>query len=341
MAIGERFRSGGTHGVAQFLADHQHCDSGFDVRREDQPGSGKLKITCGGCGESVSYRAAEAVDLAAGTLGSVPANGDALKIPPATTSDKAPDLSRLTQPAKAGPPSRRPPATPLRDEPRRPGLPSWLPAALIGVLILGGIGLIVAGLLRSDGGTETTEPQATSEQATEAQRPAPTEQPPAATPATPEPESSGATEGGEGAASADVNLDRTRVAGIFTIGIPRGWERDETDDGAVSIHVKDSSAEVRIFYESGERPNGELAGAAAGFLADEHKGAQVSKPQVVRVDHTRAAMVHAEYGGGEEDAVVFSKGGYAFLLLCRVDRGAAERLHDEAEAIMASFDAQS
>ena len=30
----ERFRTGGARGIARFLSDHQHCDAGFDVRRD-------------------------------------------------------------------------------------------------------------------------------------------------------------------------------------------------------------------------------------------------------------------------------------------------------------------
>ena len=65
MALGERFRSGGARGIAQFLAEHQHCDAGFDVRRDEAPGSGKLTITCQGCGQTVSYNAAEVGEIGA------------------------------------------------------------------------------------------------------------------------------------------------------------------------------------------------------------------------------------------------------------------------------------
>ncbi len=66
MAPGERFQSGGARGIARFLSDHQNCNAGFDVRREDGAGTGRLSITCKGCRQAITYKAAEAGELAAG-----------------------------------------------------------------------------------------------------------------------------------------------------------------------------------------------------------------------------------------------------------------------------------
>ena len=334
MAIGERFRSGGTRGIARFLADHQHCDEGFDVRREDEPGSGKLKITCEGCGETVSYRAADAVDLAAGGLGAdLPANGGGELKAPAPKPQPQPRVH-------ATPPASSPGLSPWAPAPPRSGWrfagmrpPSWVPALLIGALIVGGLGMIVAGLSRSDDETDAA-PTTTAEQA-------PSEPAAEPAPAAETPDQQG-EQNDEGAAQqpgvAEVELDRTRVADTFAIGIPKGWERGETD-GGISIAPDGRTAEVRIFFESGERPNSGLARAAAGFLADEHEGAQISAPETIRVGGERAAMIHSTYGGGEEDAVVLSDRGFAFLLTSRVDRGASEQIEKEAAAIIASFQA--
>ncbi len=141
MAIGERFRSGGAHGIARFLAEHQRCNAGFDVRRDDQLGSGKLSITCEGCGGSVEYRAAEAGELAAGgpQTGPVPANGApvapvAAPPPPVESSAPAPPapVAPVAPPApvepSAAPPSNwgAPPsqAPPTARPVGTPGLPA-------------------------------------------------------------------------------------------------------------------------------------------------------------------------------------------------------------------------
>ncbi|MBM3666202.1 MAG: hypothetical protein FJW90_01750 [Actinobacteria bacterium] len=65
MAEGERFRSEGARGIARFLSEHQHPEAGFDVSREAGPGSGRLLITCLGCGASIACRAVDAGEMAA------------------------------------------------------------------------------------------------------------------------------------------------------------------------------------------------------------------------------------------------------------------------------------
>jgi len=119
MAPGERFRGAGSAGVAQFLASHQHCDAGFDVRRDRGPGSGGLKITCKGCGESVEYLATEAAEMASGPPiedGEIPI--DRAESPPAA------------RPMPVSAAARARPAQPDELTPRR-GLASWLPSVFI------------------------------------------------------------------------------------------------------------------------------------------------------------------------------------------------------------------
>src|SRR5688572_23437309 len=159
MALGERFRGGGTRGIARFLADHQHCDAGFDVRREDEPGSGRLRITCLGCGDTVAYRAAEAGEMAATGI-DIATNGEGrapVRVPPARPAPPARAPAPPAEPAgQAATPPPRDPETgrdapgqpPVRQGPdtRLSRLPGWVPAALIGALIAGGLAMVVIGL---------------------------------------------------------------------------------------------------------------------------------------------------------------------------------------------------
>ena len=48
-----------TSAISRFLEEHQDHEGGFDVGREPASGTGRLRIVCLGCGESVEYRAAE------------------------------------------------------------------------------------------------------------------------------------------------------------------------------------------------------------------------------------------------------------------------------------------
>jgi hypothetical protein len=132
--------------VAQFLASHQHCDVGIDVTRDQGPGSGRLKITCKGCGESVEYLAAEAAEMAGG--------------PPIENGETLANRAELT-PAPSPTPVphvRRSPDGQQGEFPPRRGLPSWLPMVLFTAVIIISIGLLVVGLMRSDSSPQDAAP---------------------------------------------------------------------------------------------------------------------------------------------------------------------------------------
>ena len=141
MAVGERFRSGGARGIARFLADHQDCDVGFDVRREAGAGTGRLSITCKGCGAGITYKAAEAGELAAGPQ--VENGGAGLAEPPPAPKEDA---------------FKPVPRSPRRSTDRR--LTGWIPMFLIGALVVAGLVLIAVGVLRSDGESDSSGPTA-------------------------------------------------------------------------------------------------------------------------------------------------------------------------------------
>ena len=365
MAIGERFRSSGAHGIARFLAEHQGCNAGFDVRRDEQLGSGKLSITCGRCGASVEYRAAEAGELAAGgpQTGPIPANGAAnapveppppappigpTALPPPSAPAPAPPA-----PSDAPPPVARPAGTAAfptfrRSQPGRSGvLPSWVPVALIAALILGGLTMIAIGLTSDDEEQPATTPPAG--QAPARQKPAQTpggqnqQQQPAAAQKNKqqrqEQQTGGQSEApiapatGQGGSEA---LNRRTFAKRFAIGVPVGWGTGKKD-GAIALTAPGSTAEILVFFQRGEAPASELARGARGFLRQRHQGAQVGAAKPVRIGSQRGLRVVATYRGGEEVAVVISAKGYAYVILRRVDRGASPDLGQQAEAALASF----
>src|SRR3954453_4909404 len=55
--------SGRTTAISRFLAEHQDHDAGFDVGREKGSGTGRLRLVCLGCGETIEYRAGEAAEI--------------------------------------------------------------------------------------------------------------------------------------------------------------------------------------------------------------------------------------------------------------------------------------
>jgi hypothetical protein len=335
----ERFRSGGARGIARFLSDHQHCDSGFEVSREAGAGTGRLSITCKGCGHGITYKAAEAGELAAGPQLSNGGNAHAPELPSLAPSPRPPAGPRTPAPGPVSPPAPGPVGT----EPVRGGrgrLPRWLVPALIGLVIAAGVVMIAIGLTRSggeaaspEGGTPTAPAEATAPAETAPPAETEPEPPPPAETAAPAP-APAPSPSAQGA-----RLKRREVDGRYAIGVPVGWD-GESDDGVLSITPPGGVAAIRIFYEPGAESDMELAEGARGFLADEHDGAQVGRPQRIRVGSIRGLEVTATYGGGTETAMVLTRGGYSFLVLRRVDRGASEAVAGEASASFASFRAK-
>jgi hypothetical protein len=335
----ERFRSGGARGIARFLSDHQHCDAGFDVRREAGAGTGRLSITCKGCGHAITYKAAEAGELAAGPQLT---NGDATRLPELPIAPpppaEEPSGPRTPSPGPISPAAPGPVGTqPVQG--KRGRLPRWLVPALIGLVIAAGVVMIAIGITRSGGettGSQEAAPTAPAETEAPAEAAPPAEtqpEPPAPTETAPAPAPDPAPPA-EGA-----RLKRQEVDGRYAIGVPVGWD-SESDDGVLIITPPGKVAAIRIFYEPGAESDVELAEGARGFLADEHAGAQVGRPQRIRVGSIRGFEVTATYGGGTETAMVLTRGGYSFLVLRRVDRGASEAVAGEAGASFASFRAK-
>lgn len=373
MALGERFKSDGARGLARFLADHQNCDAGFDVRREEEPGSGRLRIACLGCGATVSYRAAEAGNFSSAIVDVGAANGSAHGLGPPVGVVEPAEASETAKPAKApepadiaapkrtadlGPASSGPPRRPGSGRgpgrgragrkaapgskpasPTRAGalarLPRWIPTALIALLIAGGLTMIAIGLLRDDGESSQTASAPPAQPAPSAGAPQPQGEP---APPEPPPASAPARSGdGTGRPAEPAALRRSTYAGRFSIGLPAGWRESGDASRGFTFAPAGAAAAVRVYFEAGERPLGELGDLAATFLADSHAGASISEPEQGRFAGGPAAAVRSRYGGGEEVAFVLARDGFSYLVLRRVDRGASEKLGAEAQAVTAGF----
>ncbi len=346
MPIGERFRGGGTRGIARFLADHQHCDAGFDVRRDDPHSSGKLRITCEGCGESIAYNASQAVEFAAAAVIPEPVgNGDTHIGAAADSHDDSgtraqppPDADLASSDREAGPgdiapepadegtrealnssePSQEPSLGPRRR------VPSWIPIALIAALIGAGLGMIGFGLLRSgDEGASGTEQGTTQADQGQGENPPAGAGPNQAAPAPANP------------SLAARALSRRKFEG-FSIGVPAGWDASATSAGA-TLKPPGDSAEVSVFVGRSERSPLEFARLSIGFLAGRHPGARLGEPRPARFQGERAATVSVRFDGGRETATFLSAGGVAFVLIRRVDDDASARSGRRSAASLQSF----
>ena len=319
MALTERFRSGGSRGIAGFLAEHQKCDAGFDVGRRDDPGTGRLTITCKGCGARANYTASEAARVVTPELllANAPSpersqGGTAVQPSP---EKKARSRRRSTKTTRRRKTSLGPAAT-----------------ALIAAAIAAGVALIVVALFGDDG------------------KPVTTTAPSAAT-------TGGAGGGGE-TAVANGNGNRGGTGekanpgqrakprpvllavrsgtGPFSIAVPISWR--DVEVGSVANYIAPGgTAFIQVYYESGAQDPSELARGAAGYLRRKHPGARISTPRSTRIDGYPAKRVVATYADGAEEALVLSSASYSYLVINRTKRAAPERIARAARAAARSM----
>jgi hypothetical protein len=302
MAPGERFKGGGAPSIAQFLAEHEACDAGFNVERSDQAGSGRVRISCEGCGKSTGYRMAEAGDMAA--AGSV--------IPPGTAGKpyaavKAADFEQ----------ARRTAERPAKGSSRRR---IGVPLAVLG--ICGALLVVGAGVLGSDDDEPAPEPNPAPSAAVEPE-PDPIEPAPQAQP--------------KKLTLNGVELERRTFADVFSIGVPAGWEAVDQDDEKAEIEAPDSSAGVTVYFGPSDLSPIEFANTSELFLAQRHDGAVVGPLYPAKFKGKAVARARISYDGGEEIATFFSRGGVSYVLLKRVEGNASRRQVREAEATLDSF----
>jgi hypothetical protein len=271
-----------TTAISRFLAEHQDHDAGFDVGREEGSGTGRLRMICLGCGQSIEYRA-----------------GEAAEIPPEIPT---------------GPKAGRPP-TRERERPRKRKPADRTQAGLIrkhplafGILIAAAL-VLAAILLLTDNGSG---PAKKSTPTAPASAPVTTQPVTPVTPPPAEPTSQ----------SRPPRLHVATFADRFRIGVPGAWHSGERGTATV-LSGPGGTPEVDVYYALDSRGLDELGSSAVRFLRDRHPAGKVAAPVPTRVGDLRGLQVEATYPDGSETAVVLTSGGYAYLLVKRIDR------HDE------------
>jgi hypothetical protein len=272
-----------TTAISRFLAEHQDHDAGFDVGREKGSGTGRLRLVCLGCGETIEYRA-----------------GEAAEIPPEAAADPKP--------------RRSPPRERERSRQPKAAGRGWMgghpfAARAIGILIAAALLLVVILLLTDNG----SEPSKNSTATSPASVPVATESaaPAAPPPAQPQPQ------------PRPPRLHAATFADRFRIGVPGAWRSGERGTETV-LAGPGGTPEIDLYYAVDSRGLDELGSSAVRFLKDRHPAGEVASPVATRVGDLRGLRVVATYPDGSETAIVLTSGGYAYLLVKRIDR------HDEA-----------
>jgi hypothetical protein len=321
-------------GLSRFLVQHERCGAGFDVAHPAGLGSGRVSITCRGCGARHEYTTAsiglepEAPVAPAPETGETPRSGKRRRIPPrpAPYPDAEPEqqpagLPELEAPADAeqGPTPEALPAavdgTPATRRGREAeGGDFWSsPRTTIALLGVAAVALVIAVIaLLSDG-------NGSDENAVSPSRPATT------SPAPPSP--------GPAPSPPTVTL-RTS---LFSVELPNGWSR-RSSGGSLMLEPPGSGrANVQIYFQASPTLSEAAMGRkTASFLRREVPGASLY-PQQTEIDGQEAQEYTARGPGETAIAVNVLRGPYRYLLVRRIFAGAKPHVSLAAGRIVRSF----
>ena len=309
-------------GLSVFLAEHEECGGGFEVRRQEGSTGSIVRVICGGCGEPAEYPAASDEGL----IVDQPAfRSSSRRIGRKREEEKKPssrdEPSRAgASPAKGGAPRRRAAASSSIN------WRSWLPGAIAG--LIGGALVLIVLAIASGGGsdkgsssgesanTKAPTAPATTAPATTAQAPAPRRRP--------------------RASRLVSNLDQRQLAERVSIGVPRGWNAG-VSGGAVTLSARNGRAEVQVYYEPGAKSQADLVNGSKRFLLQRHPGAHLAPVEPTDAGGRQARTVRVNYPGGTESATVLVAGGYSYLILVRLGKPSSAEARRTTEAVAMSF----
>jgi hypothetical protein len=287
-------------GLSRFLVEHEPHGEGFDVAHPAGLGSGRVSITCRGCGALHEYATATIEVERELTVEALPAQPAAEQIPSATPGTARPVTTE-----------KRPPRQMRRSRLVTAGLLALAVAALAFAIVR----------LANDGGSDSSTPLTTV--------PANTVQP-ATPPPAPEPPPKPPAANGTGA-----TVPVTTPA--FALRAPRGWAQD-TAHGGLLLHPRNGrSVSLQVFFQ--RRPGLSLSAMTAqtaAFLGS--RGADsISPPQRLRVRGDPAFRITARTPNGNITATGIRHGATRYLLASRLSDGASGKQRAELTAVEGSF----
>ena len=369
-AVEARHRQPGMlEGLSRFLVQHERCGAGFDVAHPAGLGSGRVSITCRGCGARHEYATAtieverelriEGAPLREGT--SRPSQSEPASPPqripprPAPYPESAPETEE--PPAATGSPSEAQPGTKTAEEilrahaakaegtgqRRRGGRPAIAtPSRSREAEAAGGrllrspaaiLALVAVSAVALGLGVVWLVNEAGNGED-------PTTQPFAAPPPTPPTQIDPAAPVGT-PPSPVPGAPQPRVATVqterFSVEVPRGWSRRAVDGGLLLEPHGGARASVRIFYElSPELTAARMARQTEGFMTRLVPGAKLL-PNQARIAGGSAFELTARGPGETAIAVNVLRGPYRYLLLRRIFAGAKPQTNQAASQIVRSF----
>ncbi len=289
-------------GLSRFLVEHEACEGGFDINHPAGVGSGRVTVTCGGCGTRYEYLRDQ-----------VSADGTAAA-PPETPQRRAAPAAPERRRGEGRVADRRDPERPPRDaggshrpRPQRRRRLEPLALGLIALLV----GALVFAVIRIAGGGDDGE-----------------QAPPPAT-------------AGEQPAAGEAQETADRYLGVrtasFAVAAPPGWSH-RVAGRALLLRPPAGAVSVRVYSQ--RAPELGLAGMAAGtagLLRRRSGGGEVSGPNRVRYRGYRAFRMEARTRERRLRATGILAGDHRYLILTSIRRGASAPVLGQARRAELSF----
>lgn len=307
-------------GLSRFLIEHEACGVGFDVSHPAGLGSGRLSMTCRGCGRAHEYAAA-----------TIEVERE-IEVEPVTVTARPPARPLAT------PRNRRLPTRRSRDR-----------AIVAGLLAVSIAALAFAGIRLSTGTGESSAPvaAATHPNPTRAAPRARTRSPQAA--ATPNPQAGQAKREtpsrgqGEGAAAAKpptrpVAGEKLVKTPRFSLIVPDSWRQRTVDGGLLLAPPGAAPTSVSAFYESNvEMTLQAMSAKTAEFLRSRAPTGTIVSSKRLRVGGHPAFKLRDRSPAGSETALGVLADPYRYLVVTGVEAGAAAPIRAAAARALRSF----
>jgi hypothetical protein len=342
-------------GLSSFLVEHEPCGAGFDVSHPAGLGSGRVSMTCRGCGANYEYATATIEferEVEFEPIGMGP-RADAAPAPPpppayvaqpaapeieapaveAPTDELeaaagAPVAEEAEKEAKKPPPGgRRPSKRWTRDRLITAGLLLFSAAALVFAVIR------IAGDSGSTDQAETTPPAVTTP--AKHAKPAPTAPPAEPTAAKPKPKPAKPKQ--PPAPAPETRVVKTER---FAVTVPKGWKQQAASGGGTLLAPPgEAPVSLQIFYEDDPSLSaGKMSVQTAGFLRSRDPEAAVSAAKTLRIAGDPAFEVSANGPAGTQTALGVVADPYRYLAIVSADPGTSKSLRATARQALHSFE---
>jgi len=345
-------------GLSRFLVEHEPCGAGFDVSHPAGLGSGRVSMTCRGCGATYEYATTtiefeREVEFEPVTI-AVPVKEEpeqptqpmfvtqpvpaAIEAPTPKEDEEGPAKEPETMPEEPAEGEKKP----AGEKKRRSSAMTRERVVTAALLILSAAALAFAVIrVTGDDGESTTEtPPSPAPAATAPAKPKPAQPAPAAKakprqPQTPASKPQASTP----QATKPTANERLVETNRFSVIVPKDWaQRPASGGGTLLAPPGSAPVSLQVFYENDPGLSAaRMSGQTARFLRSRDPETTISSTKRLRVSGNPAFELRADGPAGSQAALGVLDGSYRYLVILSEDPGTSKSLADEANRALKSF----